>query len=88
MYYQRSYNIQKRFAKAIELLQKGNISAKDFANKLEVSSATASRVIAELRRRGKDIETIRKSNGWFYKLNYTITLTRIEDNTNVHSFLK
>jgi biotin operon repressor len=74
MYYERSYRIEKRFEKAVKLLNSGRISAKDFAKGLEVSTATASRIIKELRRRGFQIETVHTANGWIYQTTILMNL--------------
>jgi transposase len=65
--YERSHKIEERFEKAVELLYRGNISAKDFAKGLGVSTVTASRIIRELRRRGFRIETVRTVSEWIYR---------------------
>jgi Mn-dependent DtxR family transcriptional regulator len=68
MPYERTREIERRFQKAIDLLGKKQLNAGQLALELGVSRPTAQRIIAELRKRGYTIRSIRDESGWRYEL--------------------
>jgi len=68
MPYERSRQIEKRFRQAIRLIEKEPLNARELAAALEVSTSTVQRTIAELRRRGHPIRSVREADGWRYEL--------------------
>jgi Mn-dependent DtxR family transcriptional regulator len=68
MPYERTRQIEQRFQKAIMLISKKQINARQLALELRVSQPTAQRIITELRNRGYQIRSIRDESGWRYEL--------------------
>ncbi len=68
MPYERTREIEQRFQKAIDLLSKKRLNAKQLALELETSRPTAQRIVTELRVRGYKIRSVRDESGWRYEL--------------------
>lgn len=68
MPYERSREIERRFQKAIELLNNKRLNAKQLSLELGTSRPTAQRIITELRTRGHKIRSVRDESGWGYEL--------------------
>ena len=68
MPYERTRAIEGRFIKAIDLLGKKRLNARQLALELGTSRPTAQRIITELRRRGYKIRSVRDESGWRYEL--------------------
>ena len=68
MTYERAKQIEERFREAVRLIKKQPLNARELAVALEVSTSTVQRVIAELRRRGHSIRSVREASGWRYEL--------------------
>ena len=68
MPYERTRQIEQRFQKAIMLISKKQMNARQLALELGVSQPTAQRIITELRNRGYQIRSVRDESGWRYKL--------------------
>lgn len=68
MTYERARQIEQRFHEAIRLIANEPHNARQLAGALGVSTSTAQRVIAELRRRGYSIRSVREATGWRYEL--------------------
>jgi Mn-dependent DtxR family transcriptional regulator len=68
MPYERTRQIEQRFQKAIMLISKKQINARQLALELGVSQPTAQRIITELRKRGYQIRSVRDESGWRYEL--------------------
>ena len=68
MPYERSRLIEERFGLVVELIQKGCSTTAELANELNVSRGTVHRIIAELRRRGFAIRSVREEKGWSYEI--------------------
>ena len=68
MSYERSRKIEQRFQKAITLINKKQLDARQLALELGVSRPTAQRIVNELRQRGYKIRSIRDESGWRYEL--------------------
>ena len=68
MPYERSREIERRFQKAIDLLNSKRLNAKQLSLELGTSRPTAQRIITELRTRGYKIRSIRDESGWGYEL--------------------
>jgi len=68
MPYERTRKIEQRFQRAVDLLVKNRLNARQLALELDVSRPTAQRIIMELRRRGYTIRSVRDESGWRYEL--------------------
>ena len=68
MPFERASEIETRFQRAVCLIKKEPLNARDLTAALEVSTSTVQRVIAELRRRGHSIRSVREASGWRYEL--------------------
>jgi len=68
MPYERTRQIEQRFQKAITLISKKQMNARQLALELGVSQPTAQRIITELRNRGYQIRSVRDESGWRYEL--------------------
>ena len=68
MPYERTQQIEQRFVKSIDLIQRNRLNAGQLASALGVSRPTIQRIIAELKRRGYSIRSIRDGSGWRYEL--------------------
>ena len=68
MPYERTRQIEQRFQKAIMLISKKQMNARQLSLELGVSQPTAQRIITELRNRGYKIRSIRDESGWRYEL--------------------
>ncbi|MDD5287494.1 MAG: HTH domain-containing protein [Dehalococcoidales bacterium] len=68
MPYERTREIEQRFQKAIDLLGRKQLNARQLALELGVSRPTAQRIITELRNRGHKIRSVRDESGWRYEL--------------------
>jgi len=68
MPYERSRLIEQRFQRAIALIREGCVNAGQLATELDVSRPTVHRIIAELKRRGHAIRSIRDTDGWRYEI--------------------
>lgn len=68
MPYERTRQIEQRFQKAIMLISKRQMNARQIALELGVSQPTAQRIITELRNRGYQIRSVRDESGWRYEL--------------------
>lgn len=67
MYYKRLNEIEQRFKRALTLMGTGTMNASTLAKELGVSRPTVLRTVAELRRRGHAIHTVRDEWGWHYE---------------------
>ncbi len=67
-HYQRAIEISQRLDAALELVSAGQHSTPQIADELGVSTATISRCIDTLRKQGHDIESVKLSGQWCYKL--------------------
>jgi biotin operon repressor len=68
MPYERSRRIEQRFGRVVGLIQEGRSTSADLSAALDVSRGTVHRIIAELRRRGFTIRSVREENGWIYEI--------------------
>ena len=68
MSYERTQQIEQRFVKLIDLIKRERLNAGQLASVLGVSRPTVQRIIAELKRRGYGIRSIRDDSGWRYEL--------------------
>ena len=68
MPYERTRVIERRFEKAVDLISKGSLNARQLAMVLSVSQPTAQRIVAELKRRGYKICSVHDDHGWHYEL--------------------
>ena len=68
MTYERARQIEERFQQAVRLIEKEPFNGRELAAALEVSTSTVQRIIAELRRRGYSIRSVREASGWRYEL--------------------
>ncbi|MCK6484523.1 MAG: HTH domain-containing protein [Phycisphaerae bacterium] len=68
MFYQRSYEIERRLEAVLRLIRRGRFSTPMIAEQLGVSIPTVSRDVTALRQRGHDIRSERDENGWRYVL--------------------
>lgn len=68
MAYERARQIEQRFQQAIALIEGQPVDAKRLAEALSVSTPTAHRIVAELRRRGFAIRSVHDDQGWRYEL--------------------
>ena len=68
MPYERSRSIEERFGRVVGLIQEGCSTSADHSDALNVSRGTIHRIIAELRRRGFSIRSVREEKGWSYEI--------------------
>ncbi|MGM0687750.1 MAG: HTH domain-containing protein [Promethearchaeati archaeon] len=68
MSFERTNQIQQRFDRAIDLISKTSVNARQLALALGVSRPTVQRIVTELKRRGYQIRAVRDDNGWRYEL--------------------
>lgn len=68
MFYQRSYEIERRLEAVLRLIREGRFSTPKIAKEIGVSIPTISRDVTALRQRGHDIRTERGDEGWRYWL--------------------
>ncbi len=68
MPYERARQIEIRFHDAVRQIKKEPLNARELAAILVVSTSTVQRIIAELRRRGYSIRSVREASGWRYEL--------------------
>jgi len=68
MPYERTWEIERRFQRAVDLLGRKQLNAGQLALELGVSRPTAQRIVTELRRRGYKIRSVRDESGWRYEL--------------------
>ena len=70
MPYERSLRIEQRFIRTVELIREGRGSAEDLSATLQVSRPTVHRIIAELKRRGHSVRSVREATGWHYEITH------------------
>jgi DNA-binding transcriptional regulator LsrR (DeoR family) len=68
MPYERVQEIEQRFQRAVNLISNNSLNARQLAIALGVSRPTAQRIVAELKRRGYVIRSVRDEQGWQYEL--------------------
>ena len=68
MLYQRSFEIEHRLERVLQLIMTGQYSTLGLAEVLRVSMPTVSRDVTALRERGHDIRAEKLSDGWRYIL--------------------
>jgi Mn-dependent DtxR family transcriptional regulator len=68
MPYERSREIEQRFETTISLIAEKKLNSRELASQLGVSIPTAQRIIAELKRRGYKIRSVRDESGWYYEI--------------------
>lgn len=68
MFYQRSYEIERRLEAVLRLIREGRYSTPKIAKEIGVSIPTISRDVTALRQRGHDIRSERGDDGWRYWL--------------------
>ena len=68
MPYERTYQIEQRFQRAIYIIKQNSHNARELAAALGVSRPTVQRIVAELKRRGHVIRSVRDEYGWRYEL--------------------
>lgn len=68
MPYERTQQIERRFKETVALISKKRLNANQLALELEVSLPTVQRIVAELRKRGYRIRSVRDESGWRYEL--------------------
>lgn len=68
MPYERSREIEQRFIRVVALIQDGCSTSADLSAALDVSRVTVHRIIAELRRRGFSIRSVREEQVWSYEI--------------------
>lgn len=68
MLYQRSFEIEQRLERVLQLIRAGRYSTPGLAEELRVSIPTVSRDVTALRERGHDIRAEKRLNGWRYIL--------------------
>lgn len=71
MFYQRSYEIERRLEAVLRLIREGRFSTPKIAKEIGVSIPTVSRDVTALRQRGHDIRAERGDDGWRYRLEET-----------------
>src|SRR3990167_3736579 len=60
--------LTEREHRAYELMLRGGMSAEGLARRLKISSATTSRVIAAMRRKGVPIASVRENGSWHLEI--------------------
>lgn len=78
MPYERSLRIEQRFVRTLELIREGRSSAADLSTTLKVSRPTVHRIIAELKRRGYNVRSVRERTGWHYEINQNDSIEECE----------
>jgi len=68
MPYERAHQIEQRFQQAIYIIKQNSHNARELAAALGVSRPTVQRIVAELKRRGHVIRSVRDEQGWRYEL--------------------
>lgn len=68
MPFERTNQIQQRFDRAVELISKSTMNARQLALALGVSRPTVQRIITELKQRGYKIRSVHDDHGWHYEL--------------------
>ena len=68
MPYERTRQIEQRFQQTIYIIMQNSHNARELAEALGVSQPTVQRIVAELRRRGHVIRSVRDEHGWRYEL--------------------
>jgi Mn-dependent DtxR family transcriptional regulator len=68
MSFEHTNEIEQRFERAVELISKTMVNARQLALALGVSQPTVQRIVAELKRRGYAIRSVRDDHGWRYEL--------------------
>ncbi len=68
MPYERSREIERRFETTISLIAEKKLNSRELASHLGVSIPTVQRIIAELKRRGHIIRSVRDELGWHYEI--------------------
>ena len=68
MPYERSRRIEERFGQVVGLIGEGRSTSAELSDALNVSRGTVHRIIAELRRRGFSIRSVREEKGWSYEI--------------------
>ena len=68
MPYERSRQIEQRFRQTIYIIMRNSHNARELAEALGVSQPTVQRIVAELRRRGHVIRSVRDEHRWRYEL--------------------
>jgi len=68
MPYERARQIEQRFERAIYIIKQNSHNARELAVELDVSRPTVQRIVAELKRRGHVIRSVRDEHGWRYEL--------------------
>lgn len=76
MFYQRSYEIERRLEAVLRLIREGKFSTPKIAKEIGVSIPTISRDVTALRQRGHDIRSERGDDGWRYWLEESTTSQR------------
>lgn len=64
MPYERAHQIEQRFQRAIYTIKQSSHNARELAAALGVSRPTVQRIVAELKRRGLVIRSVRDEHGW------------------------
>ncbi|KSV17378.1 hypothetical protein DA01_03545 [Dehalococcoides mccartyi] len=68
MPYERAREIEQRFNRVVDILEKTRLNSKQLALELGTSRPTAQRIITELRIRGYKIRSVWDESGWGYEL--------------------
>lgn len=68
MRYEKSLQIEQRLSELLELIQSGQYSTPELADRVGVSVPTVSRSIQVLRERGHEIIAEKAEAGWHYEL--------------------
>lgn len=68
MHYEKSLQIEQRLSELLELIQSGQYSTPELAERVGVSVPTVSRSIQALRERGHEIIAEKAEGGWHYEL--------------------
>ncbi len=68
MPYERAHQIEQRFQRAIYIIKQNSHNERELAAALGVSRPTVQRIVAELKRRGHVIRSVRDEHGWRYEL--------------------
>lgn len=68
MFYQRSYEIERRLEAVLRMIREGRFSTPKIAKEIGVSIPTISRDVTALRQRGHEIRAEWSEHGWRYVL--------------------
>lgn len=68
MPHERAHQIEQRFQRAIYIIKQNSHNARELAGALGISRPTVQRIVAELKRRGLVIRSVRDEHGWRYEL--------------------